>query len=127
MNERGAILPSIIVFVFLLLVLLSGSAKIYQDQVHQLVVTKESYKARTMLALTEQEILTHIEGDRSVDTGAAVFDVGTVTIKKLSENRYQLIAVTDSQFSIQKEVVYTIPESEIETEETNQRRPTEKE
>lgn len=120
MNEKGAILPSIIVFVFLLLILLSGSAKIYQDQVHQLIVTKESYKARTMLELTEQEIITRIETKKSFNGGTAVFDVGTVTIKKISENRYQLKAITDNRFSTQTEVVYTIPGNGKESEGTKQ-------
>lgn len=114
MNEKGAILPSIIVFVFLLVVILLSSVKIYHDQVHQLTATKESYKARTMLELAEQEMSTRVGAEELVETGTADFDVGKVYVKKLSLNRYQLRAVTNTQFSIQKEVTYTIPESEVE-------------
>lgn len=63
MNERGAILPSIMVFVFLLVVVLLGSVQIYRNQMYQLLATTEMYEAKSMLSFTEREIL-----DRSMDS-----------------------------------------------------------
>lgn len=114
MNEKGAVLPSVIVFTFLLIIILLSSVKIYHDQVHQLSATKESYKARTMLELTEQEVLLRVDAKKIIETGTVVFDVGKVSVKKLSTNLYVLQAVTDTQFSIQKEISYTITENETE-------------
>lgn len=114
MNEKGAVLPSVIVFVFLLLIILLGSATIYRDQVHQLAITKESYKAKTMLQLTEKELMVRLENKETIATGTVVFDVGEVAIKKINPERYQIKATTDRQFKLQRDFVYTLKESSAE-------------
>lgn len=117
MNEKGAILPSIIVFVFLLVVILLGSVSIYHDQMHQLFATKESYNAKGMLLLTEEELRMKLNNSELIETGKATFKNGEVTVKKMSTNLYQLTAVTNKQFSMTKQMKYVVPKKQLEQKE----------
>lgn len=110
MNEKGAVLPSVMVFVFLLVIILLGSVKIYHDQIHQLTGTREAYKAETMLQLTEQELMARLENDETIYSGTAKFDAGRVTIQKNTAKHYQIKATTNTGFTLQKEVEYAVKE-----------------
>lgn len=114
MNEKGAVLPSVMVFVFLLVIILLGSVKIYQDQIHQLTGTREAYKAKTMLQLTEQELMARLENDEAIHSGEAKFDVGRVAIQKKSAEYYQIKVTTNTGFTLQKEVEYVVKEKGTE-------------
>lgn len=54
MNQKGALLPTALVFLILLTLLLLGTLKIYQNQFEQLQVTKDHYQAKTMISLTKK-------------------------------------------------------------------------
>ena len=118
MNEKGAILPSIIVFVFLLVVILLGSVNIYRNQMHQLFATKESYNAKSMLLLTENELMSRLDNSEMIETGTATFQNGEVQIKKTAAHHYQLTAVTHNHFSLKKQIEHSILESSEESEES---------
>ncbi|MBM6613358.1 hypothetical protein JTF06_00455 [Desemzia sp. RIT804] len=111
MNEKGAILPSIIVFVLLLVVILLGSVNIYHNQMHQLFATKETYNAKAMLMVTEQELTAKLDNSEMIETGTATFQNGEVHIKKTASNHYQLTAVTNKEFSLTKQIIYSMLES----------------
>lgn len=56
MNQKGALLPTALVFLILLTLLLLGTLKIYQNQFEQLQVTKDHYQAKTMISLTKKKV-----------------------------------------------------------------------
>lgn len=117
MNEKGAILPSIIVFIFLLVVILLGSTTVYHNQMHQLFATKESYNAKAMLLLTEAELTSRLDNSEVIETGTATFQHGEVQIKKAASNQYELTAVTNNHFSLKKKVELSDSESSEIAEE----------
>ncbi|MGE7365689.1 hypothetical protein ACQKKE_03440 [Desemzia incerta] len=117
MNERGAILPSIMVFVFLLVVVLLGSVQIYRNQMYQLLATTEMYEAKSMLSFTEREILDRSKELKMLQTGTITFNNGKVYINKTDSMHYQLEAVTTNQFSLVKQIaVPTIKNGTVQDE-----------
>lgn len=117
MNEKGAILPSIIVFVFLLVVILLGSVTHYRNQMHQLFATKESYHAKSMLMLTEEELITRLNHSERIEEGVSTFHNGKVTFKKTAPYLYQLKAMTNNQFTIIKQMKYVVSEESSQQSE----------
>lgn len=118
MNEKGAVLPSVIVFVFLLVVILLGSINVYHNQMHQLFATKESYNAKAMLIMTEHELTSRLDNSEVIETGTATFKNGEVQIKQTLSHQYQLTAVTKNHFSLKKQIQHSILESSEVLEET---------
>lgn len=118
MNEKGAILPSIMVFVFLLIVVMLGSVQVYRNQMYQLLATTEAYEAKSMLSYTERELLFSSMDTEMLQTGTVTFNNGKVYITKLDSTHYQLKAVTTNQFSLDKQVI--IPTLESKTAETEE-------
>lgn len=105
MNEKGAILPSVMVFVFLLIVVMLGSVHVYRNQMYQLLATTEAYEAKSMLSFTERELLISTLDVEMLQTGTVTFNSGKVYITKLDSTHYQLKAVTTNQFSLDKQVI----------------------
>ena len=117
MNERGAILPSIMVFVFLLVVVLLGSVRIYRNQMYQLLATTEMYEAKSMLSFTEREILDRSMDSKKLQTGTITFNNGKVYITKTDSMHYQLEAVTTNQFSLVKQIAVSSLKNETAQDE----------
>lgn len=117
MNEKGAILPSIIVFVFLLVVVLLGSVQIYRNQMYQLLVTTEAYEAKSMLSFVERELLDSSTDTKRMQTGTVTFNHGEVYIEKIDTTHYRLKVVTDNQFSLTKQIAVPIVKNETVGEE----------
>lgn len=117
MNERGAILPSIMVFVFLLVVVLLGSVQIYRNQMYQLLATTEMYEAKSMLSFTEREILDRSMDSKKLQTGTITFNNGKVHITKTDSMHYQLEAVTTNQFSLVKQIAVSSLKNETAQDE----------
>lgn len=117
MNEKGAVLPSIIVFVFLLVVVLLGSVQIYRNQMYQLLVTTEAYEAKSMLSFVERELLDSSTDTKRMQTGTVTFNHGEVYIEKIDTTHYRLKVVTDNQFSLTKQIAVPIVKNETVGEE----------
>ena len=104
MNERGAILPSVLVFVLLLLMMLLGTNRIFENQMHQLRMTKHYYEVESMLILSEMELKDHYEINKEFKNGRVVFSDGTVAIHKKDERLFSLNGTLKTIFSKQLEV-----------------------
>ena len=94
MREKGGILPSIIIFVWLVLILLVGTGLSYRNQMYQLRLTKQTYEAKSMLIMSESALKKQLVSDADLAVAKVEFEEGIVTIKKISPNIYELNAKT---------------------------------
>ncbi len=104
MNERGAILPSVLVFVLLMMIMLLGTNRIFENQMHQLRMTKHYYKVESMLILSEMELKDQYELNKEFKNGRVIFSDGTVAIQKKDERLFSLNGTLKTIFSKQLEV-----------------------
>lgn len=98
MNQKGALLPTALVFLILLTLLLLGTLKIYQNQFEQLQVTKDHYQAKTMIFLTKKKLKE--ESHENWTKGKFVFQSGEVEIVK--QDAYQFAVQTTLKNSYQE-------------------------
>ncbi|MDN6626866.1 MAG: hypothetical protein L0K82_06590 [Pisciglobus halotolerans] len=90
MKEKGGILPSIIIFVWLVLTLLVGTVSSYRSQMYQLRMTKQVYEAKSMLVMSESALKKQLIADSDLSFAKVEFEEGIVLIKKLSSDTYEL-------------------------------------
>lgn len=104
MNEKGAVLPSVLVFVLLMSIMLLGTNRIFENQMNQLRMTKHYYEVESMLILSKMELKEQYELNKEFKNGRVVFSDGTVSIQKKDENLYILNGTLKTIFSKQLEV-----------------------
>lgn len=104
MNEKGAVLPSVIVFVLLMSIILLGTNRIFENQMNQLRMTKHYYKVESMLVLSKMELESQYELNHEIQNGIVIFSDGTVTIQKKSMNLFTLNGTFKNVFSKQMDV-----------------------
>ena len=104
MNEKGAVLPSVMVFVLLMSIMLLGTNRIFENQMNQLRMTKHYYKVESMLILSKMELKNQYELNKEFKNGLVTFSDGTVTIQKKDENLFILNGTLKNAFSKQLEV-----------------------
>ncbi|WP_035053920.1 hypothetical protein [Carnobacterium pleistocenium] len=104
MNEKGAVLPSVMVFVLLLSIVLLGTNRIFENQINQLRMTKHYYKVESMLTLSRMELKRQYELNQEIENGMVIFSDGTVTIQKTSINSFTLNGTLKNVFSKQIEI-----------------------
>ncbi|WP_373472086.1 hypothetical protein [Carnobacterium alterfunditum] len=104
MNEKGAVLPSVMVFVLLMSIILLGTNKIFENQMNQLRMTKHYYNVESMLILSKMELKNQYELNQEIENGIVTFSDGTVTIQKKSMDSFTLKGTLKDVFSKQMEV-----------------------
>ncbi|MBT2731293.1 hypothetical protein [Carnobacterium sp. ISL-102] len=104
MNEKGAVLPSVMVFVLLMSIILLGTNKIFENQMNQLRMTKHYYNVESMLILSKMELKNQYELNQELENGIVTFFDGTVTIQKKSMDSFTLKGTLKNVFSKQMEV-----------------------
>jgi len=104
MNEKGAVLPSVMMFVLLMSIILLGTNKIFENQMNQLRMTKHYYKVESMLILSKMELKNQYELNKEIKNGVVIFSDGTVTIQKKSMDSFTLNGTLKNVFSKQMEV-----------------------
>ncbi len=104
MNEKGAVLPSVMVFVLLMSIILLGTNKIFENQMNQLRMTKHYYNVESMLILSKMELKNQYELNQELENGIVTFSDGTVTIQKKSMDSFTLKGTLKNVFSKQMEV-----------------------
>lgn len=82
MNEKGAVLPSVMIFVLLMSVALLGTNQIFKNQMNQLRMTKHYYEVESMLILSKMELNSQLDLNKDLEKGTVLFTDGTVTIQK---------------------------------------------
>jgi len=104
MNEKGAVLPSVMMFVLLMSIILLGTNKIFENQMNQLRMTKHYYKVESMLILSKMELKNQYELNKEIKNGVVIFSDGTVTFQKKSMDSFTLNGTLKNVFSKQMEV-----------------------
>ena len=104
MNEKGAVLPSVMMFVLLMSIILLGTNKIFENQMNQLRMTKHYYKVESMLILSKMELKNQYELNKEIKNGIVIFSDGIVTIQKKSMDSFTLNGTLKNVFSKQMEV-----------------------
>lgn len=101
MNEKGAVLPSVMIFVLLMSVALLGTNQIFKNQMNQLRMTKHYYEVESMLILSKMELNSQLDLNKNLEKGTVLFTDGTVTIQKKGDNTFNLEGKLKNIFSKQ--------------------------
>lgn len=98
MNQKGAILPSVVIFVFLLATVTIGTAQIYKNQMQQMKTTENYYEIQTMLELSKAELKEQLTIEPDLQEAFFTFTTGTVRVQKVSGTSYLLTGTADKSF-----------------------------
>lgn len=104
MNEKGAVLPSVMVFLLLMSIMTLGTNRVFENQMNQLRMTKHYYEVESMLILSKIELQRQYELDKEIEKGVVTFPNGTVTIQRKEADIYNLNGTLKEVFSKQLEV-----------------------
>ena len=109
MNQKGAILPSVVIFVFLLATVTIGTAQIYKNQMQQMKATENYYEIQTMLELSKAELKEQITIEPDLQEAFFTFTTGTVRVQKVSGTSYLLTGTANKSFLKQLSIRVDIP------------------
>lgn len=94
MNQKGAILPSVVIFVFLITTVMIGTTRIYKNQMQQMMMTENYYIIQTMLALSKAEVQRQLIESEDFKNAVFVFEDGKVKVTKETNDSYTFIGTT---------------------------------
>lgn len=117
MNQKGAILPSVVIFVFLMATLMTGTTRIYKNQMQQMMITENYYLIQTMIALSKAEVQTKLATSEDFKNSEFSFEDGKVEVIKESGNTYLFIGATNNKILDPVEVSATFPNDKEQKEE----------
>ena len=117
MNQKGAILPSVVIFVFLVTTLMTGTARIYKNQMQQMMITENYYLIHTMIALSKAEVQTKLAASEDFKNSEFSFEDGKVEVIKKSGNTYLFIGATNNKILDPIKVSATFPNDKEQKEE----------
>ena len=117
MNEKGAVLPSVMIFVLLMSVALLGTNQIFKNQMNQLRMTKNYYEVESMLILSKMELNSQLDLNKDFEKGTILFTDGTVTIQKKGGNTFNLEGKLKNIFS--KQLTVHLEKKSIESIENS--------
>ena len=86
MNEKGSALPSALLFLFLLSAFLMSLSQTAKHQIISHKLMQDSYRAQTLLILTEEEIRQKEYEGGKINAGDYIFNVGTVHVEESVES-----------------------------------------
>ncbi|AEB29348.1 hypothetical protein CAR_c06540 [Carnobacterium sp. 17-4] len=107
MNEKGAVLPSVMVFLLLMSIMILGTNRVFENQMNQLRMTKHYYEVESMLILSKIELNRQYDVDKEIQKGIVTFPNGTVTIQRKEADVFILNGTLKNVFSKQLEVQLT--------------------
>ena len=116
MNEKGAVLPSVMIFVLLMSVAVLGTNQIFKNQMNQLRMTKHYYEVESMLILSKMELNSQLDLNKNLEKGTVLFTDGTVTIQKKGDNTFNLEGKLKNIFSKQLTVQLEKKSTEIKVQ-----------
>ena len=117
MNQKGAILPSVVIFVFLIATLMTGTARIYKNQMQQMMITENYYLIQAMIALSKAEVQTKLAISEDFENSEFYFEDGKVEVIKKAGNTYLFIGATNNKILDPIEVGVTFPNDKEQKEE----------
>jgi hypothetical protein len=112
MNQRGAILPSVVIFVFLLATVMIGTSRIYKNQMQQMMLTENYYLIHTMIALSKVDFQRQLVESPTLEKAVFNFEDGKVEVDREKENVYVFIGKTKNDLSNSIKVSVSFPNKE---------------
>lgn len=119
-KEKGNILISVLLFVSLSSVMISGIAVATRNQVVQLRQTQDSYYARSMIAMTTTILQKKAESGEILEPGQIVFTEGAVLIQRINPEEVELNAVLKNNFSTKIVIKHPIVNDEEDPSENEE-------
>ncbi|TFJ73880.1 hypothetical protein [Carnobacterium maltaromaticum] len=120
MNQKGAILPTVIMFVALLLLLALGTITIYQGQMRQLMILNQHYEAKSLMLIAKKQLETKRGAvKREVKAMKLEYSTGDVTIKQGQVGEFQFFVKLQNDYIL--EDVFTLSDLplKLDTSEMN--------
>ncbi|MGX7417443.1 hypothetical protein ACWOFR_01435 [Carnobacterium gallinarum] len=112
MNQKGAVLPSVILFLALTLVLVRGTTSIYQGQMRQFIVLNNYYQAKTLAIVATTELERKLKRQKQPPKKVTiVYNVGEVHLLWKNEKSYFVQVVLKNHYV--SEEVYVVTEEVI--------------
>lgn len=102
MNDKGSVLPTVLVLMLVLAGLLTGTTFILRNQVQQLTLTQNSYRVRTMVEVAETIFLETRKEETASMTVA--FNEGVVVIEQKEQAVYTLKGQLENGYSYEKKL-----------------------
>lgn len=124
MNQKGAILPSVVIFVFLMSTIMIGTARIYKNQMQQMKISKNYYLIQTMIALSKTEVQRQLAESKDYEKNVFIFEDGKVKVSKVKVNSYEFIGETKNSVLEPLKVMVTFPSNKesIDKKERTERK-----
>ncbi|MGB3160814.1 hypothetical protein [Carnobacterium sp.] len=124
MNQKGAILPSVVIFVFLMSTIMIGTARIYKNQMQQMKISKNYYLIQTMIALSKTEVQRQLAESKDYEKSVFIFEDGKVKVSKVKVNSYEFIGETKNSVLEPLKVMVTFPSNKesIDKKERTERK-----
>ncbi|WP_051912513.1 hypothetical protein [Carnobacterium funditum] len=94
MNQKGAILPSVVIFVFLITTVMGGTAHIYKNQMQQMMITENYYLIQTMISLSKAEVQRQLIESPNFKGAIFMFEDGKVEVSKTVTDSFTFIGST---------------------------------
>ena len=94
MDQKGTILPSVVIFVFLIATVMMGTARIYKNQMQQMMITEDYYLVQTMIELSKAEVQRELVESSFFQEAVFIFEDGKVEVKKITVDSYLFIGQT---------------------------------
>ncbi|ALV22938.1 MAG: hypothetical protein RR548_03245 [Carnobacterium sp.] len=110
MNQKGAILPSVIVFVFLLSAVSMGTTQIYKRQMQQLKATEDYYIVQSMIELSKAELQYQLKSTPDIQELFLTYAAGTVRVQKTATKTYQFTGISNKAFLKQISIIVDYPD-----------------
>ena len=110
MNQKGAILPSVVIFVFLITTVMIGTTRIYKNQMQQLMMTENYYLIQTMLVLSKTEVQRQLVESGYFKDTVFIFEEGEVEVQKAANNTYTFIGETKNRVVNPIKISVSFPE-----------------
>lgn len=120
MNQKGAILPTVIMFVALLLLLALGTITIYQGQMRQLMILNQHYEAKSLMLIAKKQLeIKRGAVKREVKAMKLEYSTGDVTIKQGQVGEFQFFVKLQNDYIL--EDVFTLSDLplKVHTSEVN--------
>lgn len=105
-NERGAVLPFVLLTMLVTQLLFFSFLTIYENQMQTYILLKNHYQSQTLLGLTESQL------NEGFSLSKITFNIGEVRIQRLGEKNYQLTSHLKNGYSETQVVNFDIEEKD---------------
>lgn len=105
-NERGAVLPFVLLTMLVTQLLFFSFLTIYENQMQTYILLKNHYQSQALLGLTERQL------NEDASLSKITFNIGEVKIQRLGEKNYQITSQLENGYSETQVVDFHIEEKD---------------